>query len=775
MRNWIQLMIRCRKLVVFMTGLLTVLLLIQLKDLQIIIDPDNILPRDHHFVKTNDLIEETFGNKFTVVVAMTPKTGDIYQTQFLEKVKEITSKIENAPGAIKSHIIATAKAKQIMLTPSGPIPVPILEKIPKTEQEMLSFKAALHSDPIFNRLLYSDDEKTTQVIAEFSKIEGGFKAIEKNVRDAIAPSLDGTVEIEVGGLPIFLSALESFSERMGFLFPLALILIGLIHYEAFRTKQALILPLVTALLAVVWAVGGLGLMRQSFDVFNASTPILILAIAAGHAVQILKRYYEEFNIIKKAHSTLSAKEVNFMAVEETLTKVGPVMVVACTVAALGFFSLVIFEIKTIRTFGLFTGFGVLSALIIELTFIPALRAMLPPPGEAETNREHQISFWDKIVSFLYDLASHKRNRIYSASFVLLILFSLGAYWVKVDNSQKEYFLNSLQVKKDDFAINKKMAGTNVIYVLIDGKNPNSISDLATIQGIEKTQEFLNNQPQVGKTISINNFIKRMNQALNMENKDFYRIPEDPRSLGMLLQFFSEHGAPGEFDSWIDRDHKKAVIAAFIKTDSSAYIEDLTKKINSFAVNNFPSTVSVDIGGGAVNGVALNEVMIREKILNIVQILLAVFLVSSLVFRSFMAGLLILVPLIAAVVVNFGVMGLFSIPLQIATALVSAMAVGIGADYGIYMSYRMREELRKDQSEDVALNKAYLSAGKATLFVSSAVAGGFGILMISWGFLIHIWMGFLIATAMLTSSIAALTLFPALVMTLRPKFIFENRK
>ena len=137
--------------------------------------------------------------------------------------------------------------------------------------------------------------------------------------------------------------------------------------------------------------------------------------------------------------------------------------------------------------------------------------------------------------------------------------------------------------------------------------------------------------------------------------------------------------------------------------------------------------------------------------------------------------MILVPLIAAVVVNFGVMGLLSIPLQIATALVSAMAVGIGADYGIYMSYRMREELRKDQSEADALRKAYLSAGKATLFVSSAVAGGFGILMISWGFLIHIWMGFLIATAMLTSSIAALTLFPALVCTLRPKFIFEKRK
>lgn len=168
-------------------------------------------------------------------------------------------------------------------------------------------------------------------------------------------------------------------------------------------------------------------------------------------------------------------------------------------------------------------------------------------------------------------------------------------------------------------------------------------------------------------------------------------------------------------------------------------------------------------------------MIREKILNIIQILGAVFLVTCLVFRSILAGLLILVPLLAAVAVNFGVMGLLGIPLQIATALVSAMAVGIGADYGIYMSYRMREELRTGKPESEALERAFRSAGKAALFVSTAVAGGFGVLMLSLGFMIHLWMGFLIAVAMLVSSFTALTLFPALIFSLRPKFIFEERK
>ena len=155
MRQWIQLMIKYRKAVIALTGLLTILLLTQLSGLQIIIDPDNILPRNHHFVKTNDTIEETFGNKFTVVIGLSPKSGDIYQTKFLNQVKEITKRIEKAPGAIKSHIngFATSKAKQIIITPEGPVPVRVLDKTPETAEELSQFKAALHSDPVFKRLL----------------------------------------------------------------------------------------------------------------------------------------------------------------------------------------------------------------------------------------------------------------------------------------------------------------------------------------------------------------------------------------------------------------------------------------------------------------------------------------------------------------------------------------------------------------------------------------------------------------------------------------------
>lgn len=773
MRWWVKGVIRFRKWVLAATFLFTVLLLTQLTQLRLMIDPDNVLPRDHHFVRTNELIESTFGNKFTVVVTLTAKAGDIYQLDFLNHAKEITDRLAQAPGVIPSHLngIATENAKVLLMTENGPEPQSLRKLWPQKEKQIPRFKKALHSDPSFKGLLYSEDERTTQIITEFSKIDGGFQAIERNVRQAVEP-YQQAVDIRIGGLPIFLAALEDFSARMGFLFPLALLIIGLIHYEAFRTKQALILPLVTALLAVVWAVGFLGLLRQSFDVFNASTPILILAIAAGHAVQILKRYYEEYNHLQVREGHRSSQELNLLAVEEALTKVGPVMVMACTVAALGFFSLVIFEIKTVRTFGLFTGFGVLSSLAIELTFIPALRATLPAPSQREKQREAQKTFWDRLTSLFYKWATEKRKSVYAFFALLVVFFLHGGTKLQVDNSQKGYFSNKLQVKKDDAFINQNMAGTNLIYVLIDGQEKNSILKYEVLQGIEKTQDFLNSQAEVGKTLSFNNVIKRIHQVALGDATKNYKFPQDKSMFKDLMEVILSRSEPKDLAHWLSGDKSKTIIATFIKTDSSDYIESLTRRTKEFAAGVFPANVKVDIGGGAVNGVALNEVLIREKILNIAQILLAVFLVTTVVFRSFVAGFLILVPLFAAVIVNFGVMGWLGIPLQIATALVSAMAVGIGADYGIYMSYRMREELGKGTDEATALHTAFHSAGKATLFVSSAVAGGFGILMLSWGFYIHIWMGFLIATAMLVSSLTALTLFPALIFSWKPRFIFK---
>jgi len=166
--------------------------------------------------------------------------------------------------------------------------------------------------------------------------------------------------------------------------------------------------------------------------------------------------------------------------------------------------------------------------------------------------------------------------------------------------------------------------------------------------------------------------------------------------------------------------------------------------------------------------------VRDKLLNMLQIAGIVFMISAACFRSVIVGLLVLVPLGLTVASVFGLMGFANIPLQVATATVATMGVGIGADYAIYLCYRLREEIRRSASDAVAIRRTFETAGKAVMFVATAIIVGYATIMLSWGFLVHFWFGLLISVAMAVSSLAALTIFMALLVRLRPRAIFQDR-
>jgi len=777
MKKFIEWIVKNNIKTIIFTAVVSLLLTINISRLKVIIDVNELLPQNHMYVKVDNLIEKIFGIKYTIAIGITAKQGTIFENNILSKVKNITDKLQNTPGIVRSNVLSLSsrKVKSISGNKDGMEVHQLMSKVPTTDEQIAQLKKDILENSVYENLVVSKDLKTAQILAEFKMTKNGMKEVEDGVREVIQPEKDDNVEITVSGLPVFLSLLEKYSERMGFLFPLAVLIIGLIHYEAFRSKQALILPLLTAFTAVGWATGSLALLGHSMDAFNAATPILILAIAAGHAVQILKRYYEEYAQIKKQNPSVDLKEANRLAVIQSLTKVGPVMVVACAVAALGFFSLIIFEVKSIRTFGVFTGIGIVSALFLELTFIPALRSLLPPPKEYEINREAQETIWVRAVNFLLKACQTKKKQIYLFFAVVVLFFGFGAQLIKVENSQKRYFYGKIEAKQDDAKLNERMGGTDTLYVLVDGGSVDSIKNPEVLNAMDKMQTFFLQEKDINKTVSIVDFVKKMNKSMNENKEDFFKVPDTRELISQYFLLYSNSGENTDFDSLVDMDYQKAIVQVFSHNDSSAYLNDLAQRAEAYALSIFPKDISVSIGGGAMGGVALNEVMIREKILNILQIIGVVFFLSTLVFRSFVAGFLIIIPVGLAVIVNFGVMGLLGIPLQIATALVSAMAVGIGADYGIYMSYRLKEELASGKNEEEAIKKGFHSAGKATLFVSSAVAGGFGVLILSWGFLVHLWMGSLISLAMVVSAFTALTLFPALVFTIRPKFIFANKK
>jgi predicted RND superfamily exporter protein len=765
-RRYVTFIVRHRLVVMLATLALSLFFASRIGNLRVVVDPNANLPQEHPYVIATNEIERIFGGRNLVVIGVESVSGDVFQPAVLEKIQRITDGVLEIPGVIRSNVISLAarKAKDIMGTEEGMVVRQLMETVPRTPEEIARLKQAVYANPIYVSSIVSKDGRMAVIIADFKfgPELRGYRAIKEKVEAVLDRERDPTIRIYLGGLSINLAWLEIYSQRMQYLFFIALAIIMGILYLSFRSFQGMLIPVATALMSVVWGLGLMGLLDVPIDTFNSTTPILIMAIAAGHSVQILKRYYEEFG---KLHDSSAA-------VIESLSKIGPVMLTAGSIAVASFLSLTVFPTLTIRVFGIFTATGVLSAVILEMTFIPAFRSFIPAPRRYEVEREQLKDWLDRVTNGLTEVIVNKRwGLLFGTLSAVVVLLVGGIHFLVIDNSLKGNFSPDSVVRQDDIPLNANMGGTNTMYLLIEGPEPDSIKNPAALKAMESVQLRLQSKyALVGKSQSLADFLKKMNKAVHADDPKEDRLPETRALTAQYLLLYSMSGDPGDFDTYVDYEYRSAVIWVYLKTDSTAYIEDIIADLRPFVARQFPPGYTISIGGGMAQGAALNEVMVTGKLFNIGSIAASIYLISSLVLRSALAGLLVLIPLSLAVLANFGVMGLTGIRLDIGTAAVSAMAVGVGADYAIYLIYRLREEVQIHGVCDEALRIAMATAGKAVIYVALAVGLGYSILMFT-GFGMHTRLGFLVAVAMCVSCLAAISLLPAALCIIRPRFAF----
>ena len=765
MKPFMQWVVRHRIAVLVAVGLITVLLGSQIRNLRIVIDPVAMLPKAHPNVVGTNLAEAVFGSKYVVVVGVSAADGGTaLRPEVLEAVDRLTKSLSAVAG-IKRHTVqsvAAEKAKSITGT-NGEMQVqPLLDK-PITDASARQLGIKIERNPLYQSTLLSKDKTVTALSFSVDIGPKGFREVVDKVLAVTDREKTSTVHINVSGTPVFFATVERFAQRMAFLFPIALVLIGLIHFEAFRTLQGMLLPLFTAVLAVVWSIGFMGWLNVPLDAFNATTPILILAVAAGHAVQILKRYYEEYDRIRQAFPSDSPRVANDKAIIESLTRIGPVMLAAGFVAAAGFFSLISFEIATIRTFGIITGLGVLCALVIELTLIPALRSCLrPPPVRLVVSSKPTVTRWDRFADGLVSLVLSYPKQLALGFLLLAVISASGAFFLNRENSTKSYFGESVPVRTQDRFLNEKLAGTNTLYVVFQGNQVDRMKDPALLALVQDVQRYIEMLPDVGKTASIVDLMRQMNKAMNDGATTADVLPASQDLISQYLLLYSISGQPNDFDAYVDYDYKNLNLVVWTKNDSSRYAETIVKSIRDYVEPKLPRGVTVQIGGSVPQTSALSETLVRGKLLNIAQMIGVVFIAGLLIFRSLIASVYLILPLIFAVLVNFGVMGLFGIPLNTPNSVSSAMGIGIGADYAIYLLYRLREELASGGNFEDALRRTMRTAGKAVVYVATAVAGGYSVLLLSFNFYVHVWFGVLIVLSMIVSAMTALLLIPTLL-------------
>jgi uncharacterized protein len=292
--------------------------------------------------------------------------------------------------------------------------------------------------------------------------------------------------------------------------------------------------------------------------------------------------------------------------------------------------------------------------------------------------------------------------------------------------------------------------------------------------------FLDTASGKSQHLSGNDLVKELKRLTNYEGMAYYEIPSDPKRYGKetpeeLQRLIANYLVllAGDDDSGYSNDPlEPTAIRTLIQMrttgnkDSQAVI-DIVKE---YTAVNFPKNVQVIIGGGATYEIAITELIFNSQIISIIISVFIVFIIMSFSYKSPVAGFVGAVPLSLAILCNFAVMGFIGVKLSLGTALISSLAVGIGIDYTIHFIEFFKHEYQSGGSD--FLRRTYIGCGKAIIINALSVGAGFGVLALSQ-FVIIAQLGSLIALNMMITAFVSLTVIPALLLVIKPKFIFKR--
>jgi len=565
------------------------------------------------------------------------------------------------------------------------------------------------------------------------------------------------------------------------LMPLVILVVLLVLFLCFRSVQGVLYPMVVVLMGVVCSLGAMGWLKIPVSIASVTLPPLMVAIASAYGIHQVNHYL------------LDSDTDKLRILQRNLKVVGLAILLSGITVMVGFGALAVEDFVPVRNFGLFTAWGDLVAVAAALWVLPALILIGKKP---KTIHYHESSkgAMEKLLRALVGLNRHHRGKVIVFTILVTIVFAIGMISIRSELNNVSFFKNDSPVHVADDKLNQKLAGSQTVSIVLDSdlNPPHKAADgslepspsngepvvITTPEVLKKVEAFSvavkNEFPYVGKVLSFDDVLKKMNQEMNGGSPEFYKIPDDPNLISQYLLIFS-----GDIQSQVSGNHDKLRISISLKRVGT---ED-SEKVATFARQYFDSAflqrnhLQLNVTGAAHLYYVANSLLMDGMIKSIVICVALVFLLLLLLLRNLRMTLIGLIPIASTLIINFGLLGLLHIPLNTATAMVSSIAVGIGVDYSIHFITWYRAEVQKNRDITKALENSILHKGRAILYNMFVIVAGFLVLLVS-NFVPLIQFGFLVAICMFTTAFGALVVVPAVIRMLAKKdrpFLYLDSK
>jgi predicted RND superfamily exporter protein len=281
-----------------------------------------------------------------------------------------------------------------------------------------------------------------------------------------------------------------------------------------------------------------------------------------------------------------------------------------------------------------------------------------------------------------------------------------------------------------------------------------------------------------RSISANELVREFKRLVNYNGYSYYEIPQDPARYGKAnkeeltdLIFSYLLLLSGDISSYANDplEPTGVKVTVQLKTTGQEDTNRGVEAIRRFVEANFPKNLKVTVGGSAIVEGTTNVLVVQSQLISVIISIIAMFVIMSVSYKSLAAGGIAIIPLSILILANFAAMGFLRIKLNLATAMISSVSIGVGIDYTIHFIEAYKREYKLSGGAGDFLRQAYYVSGTAILVDTLSVGLGFAVLWFS-NFIVLRDFGLLVCLAMMISALSGLIIVPALLGVLKPKFI-----
>ncbi|HHH38095.1 MAG TPA: RND transporter [Sedimenticola sp.] len=707
--------------------------------------PRVYLPVDAPSVRIDDRLRETFPSD--QVLLMLFEGVALYSDGFLEALDGLARKLEGNPLIDKVMTVTTQD--HIGGSDDGFSVTPLVDVEALENTRPAQRRQQVLRDRFARRSLVAGDGSALALLVIPQEIDESLTRL--SLEDWIlaqveAARLTGYLQATAGQITVDVAQLRSMlRDNMTFI-PATVVIGLLLIWWLFQRWIAVFLGGIAIGVIVSSTVAFYVLFDQPFNMISSIIPPLLSALTVATLVHLYNALHlaSRRGYVGEERVRWALREIRRPALFTTLT----------TMAGLG--SLGLSPIPPIRSFGLISAAGVVLIYLIVIVVLPNLFARFdfgPWP-----TRRSGMGAMDWLVKRLFHLGVRRPLPVVLVTLGLLLAATPQVFNVVVETNLQEFFLPGHPVRQSTDRVDEKLAGTTSLDVVFWTPREGGLKSPLRLAQIRAFQVWVEKLPQVDKSISHADFIEEMNWGFHAEDVRYRQVPTDPR---LISQYLLVYDGDNLFD-FVDREYRTAHVSLNLNVHSANRISEVMEQIRAYLGEHIDDGMSWEIAGFGRLFADEEDLLVQGQIYSLWGALALIFVLMLVQWRSLGAALLCMIPNLSPILLIFVVMGFFGIWLDMATAMIASVAVGIAVDDTIHVYHGFIQRVREGISPVVAIARTYNQAGRAVVTTTVILCAQFAIL-ISSEFVPTAHFGLLTSVGLLAALFFDLTLLPALLV------------